>query len=101
MHKMCLPPRSEAYCVRVSRNGRLEKLDEASLKMFQTCGSATLLKSGRTINVREGSNDYPSAALPLLPRKRYCQIRSVAGRQATLSVPYLPRGTRTDLSAGV
>src|SRR5207253_4577995 len=35
------------------------------LKMFQTCGSATLSWSERTINAREGSNDHPSAALPL------------------------------------
>ena len=37
-------------------------------KMFQTCGSATLYESESTINAREGSDDYPSAALPLLPR---------------------------------
>ncbi len=37
-------------------------------KMFQTCGSATLSESESTINAREGSDDYPSAALPLLPR---------------------------------
>ena len=49
-----------------------------STKMFQTCGSATLSESGRTINAREGSHDHPSAALPLLPRKRYCQAWSVA-----------------------
>jgi hypothetical protein len=47
-------------------------------KMFQTCGSATLSASGRTINAREGSDDHPSAPLPLLPRKRYCQAWSVA-----------------------
>ena len=41
-------------------------------KMFQTCGSATLSESERTINASEGSDDHPSAALPLLPRKRYC-----------------------------
>jgi hypothetical protein len=38
------------------------------LKMFQTCGSATLSASERTINASEGSDDHPSAALPLLPR---------------------------------
>jgi hypothetical protein len=47
-------------------------------KMFQTCGSATLSESGRTINAREESDDHPSVALPLLPRKRYCQAWSVA-----------------------
>ena len=36
-----------------------------SPKMFQTCGSATLSESERTINAREGSDDHPSAALPL------------------------------------
>src|SRR5215510_11183626 len=47
-------------------------------KMFQSCGSATLSESGRTINTREGSDDHPSAALPLLPRDRYCQAWAVA-----------------------
>jgi signal transduction histidine kinase len=47
-------------------------------KMFQTCGSATLSESGRTINAREGSDDHPSAALPLLPRDRYCQAWAVS-----------------------
>ena len=42
-------------------------------KMFQTCGSATLSESERTINAREGSDDHPSAALPLLPRDGHCQ----------------------------
>ncbi len=46
-------------------------------KMFQTCGSATLSESESTINAREGSDDYPSAALPLLPRNRYCQAWDV------------------------
>ena len=40
----------------------------AGRKMFQTCGSATLLESERTIKASEGSDDHPSAALPLLPR---------------------------------
>ena len=48
------------------------------VKMFQSCGSATLSESGRTINTREGSDDHPSAALPLLPRDRYCQAWAVA-----------------------
>src|SRR4030095_3997856 len=69
-----------------------------TLKMFQTCGSATLLESGRTINAREGSDDHPSAALPLLPRKRYCQTWAVAGGEAALSVQYLPRRAWTYLS---
>ena len=47
------------------------------LKMFQTCGSATLSESERTINMREGSDDHPSAALPLLPRDGHCQAWSV------------------------
>jgi len=33
-------------------------------KMFQTCGSATLSWSERTINASEGSDDYRSVALP-------------------------------------
>src|SRR5262245_47885849 len=37
-------------------------------KMFQTCGSATLSESERTSHAREGSDDQPSPALPLLPR---------------------------------
>src|SRR5215475_7072555 len=49
-----------------------------AMKMFQSCGSATLSESGRTINAREGNDDYPSAALPLLPRDRYCQAWAVA-----------------------
>ena len=40
-------------------------------KMFQTCGSAILSWSERTINARKGSDDYPSIALPLWPRDRY------------------------------
>jgi hypothetical protein len=52
--------------------------DDHEGKMFQTCGSAILSQSGRTINAREGSDDHPSAALPLLPRKRYCQAWAVA-----------------------
>ena len=47
-------------------------------KMFQTCGSATLSESERTINASEGSDDHPSVALPLLPRDRYCQAWDVA-----------------------
>ena len=50
---------------------------ELDLKMFQTCGSATFSESESTINAREGSDDYPSAALPLLPRNRYCQAWDV------------------------
>ena len=46
-------------------------------KMFQTCGSATLSWSERTINASEGSDDYPSVALPLLPRDRYCEAWGV------------------------
>jgi hypothetical protein len=46
--------------------------------MFQTCGSAILSESERTINAREGSNDPPSAVLPLLPRQRHCQAWAVA-----------------------
>ncbi len=38
-------------------------------EMFQTCGSATLSESERTINASEGSDDHPSVALPLLPRE--------------------------------
>src|SRR5262249_23537511 len=34
-------------------------------EMFQTCRSATLSESERTIKLSEGRDDYPSAALPL------------------------------------
>jgi len=33
--------------------------------MFHTYGAAPRTESGRTINTREGSDDHPSAALPL------------------------------------
>jgi predicted dehydrogenase len=64
-----------AESLRLALQGSLEVVSE---KMFQTCGSATLSESERTINTREGSDDYPSAALPLLPRDRYCQAWAVA-----------------------
>ncbi len=62
----------------VLNHGRFDLGFYAGRKMFQTCGSATLSESVRTINAREGSNDHPSAALPLLPRKRHCQAWAVA-----------------------
>jgi hypothetical protein len=37
-------------------------------KMFHPCGSATLSSSESPSNVREGRDDRPSAALPLLSR---------------------------------
>jgi hypothetical protein len=46
--------------------------------MFQTCGSATLSESGSTLNAREGSDEHPRAALPLLPRDRYWQAWAVS-----------------------
>jgi hypothetical protein len=46
------------------------------LKVFQSCGYATLSQTQRHPNRREGSDDYPSAALSLLPRDRYCQAWS-------------------------
>ena len=68
--------------------------------MFQTRGYAPLSVPRRTSNAREGSDEHPSAALPLLPRKREGQAWSGACRKATRAVPYLPEGARTDLAAG-
>jgi hypothetical protein len=51
---------------------RIAKFQEIVLKMFQTCGSATLSESERISNASEGSDDHPSVTLPLLPRDRYC-----------------------------
>src|SRR6185295_10199152 len=59
---------------RVSQRG----LMVTSLKVFQSCGYATLSQRKRYINRREGSDDYPSAALSLLLRDRYRPAWQVA-----------------------
>src|SRR6266581_5230508 len=57
---------------------------------------------GRDTPIRsEGSDDYPSAALSLLSRDGYRPAWQVAGGQATLSVPAVPRGGRAHVSPGV
>ena len=53
-----------------ARRKRMSTVHQLHAKMFQTCGSATLAESGRSINAREGSDDHASAARPPLPRKR-------------------------------
>ena len=54
--------------VQASREDEIVVLQKPHSKMFQTCGSAILSWSERTINAREGSDDHSSAALPVLPR---------------------------------
>jgi hypothetical protein len=41
------------------------------VKMFQTCGSATLSESGRTTNVRGGSDDHPRVLSQVLLRRSF------------------------------
>jgi hypothetical protein len=60
---------------RAAREGMTKFLEEEEvtfclfrpLKVLQSCGSATLSQRKRHPKQSEGGNDYPSAALPLLP----------------------------------
>ena len=63
--------------VQASLEDEMVVLQKPHSKMFQTCGSATLSWSERTINASEGTDDCPSIALPLLPRDRYCEACDV------------------------
>src|ERR687885_201174 len=52
-------------------------------------------------NTSEWHYGHPSPALSPLSRHRYCPPWHDPARQATLSVPSVPREAWTDLSAGI